>query len=132
GVFDFFQLEWLDNRLDFLHERLPPPFQTCKRQIIIAESSFSHNRCLAGNPSLSVRSKGPEKPHETAAGVRRRTTGRSILLQPTNTLKVNVQLDGPLPLAVDDVVVEPHRSGQETDVFGEVVVHPEPAAANEV
>src|SRR2546422_9623387 len=64
GVFDFFQFERLDNRLDFLHERLPPSFQTCQRQIIIAESSFSHNRCLADNPSLSVRSTEPEKPHE--------------------------------------------------------------------
>src|SRR5438445_7947881 len=51
----------------------------------------------------------------------------------TKTLsKVNVQLDSPLPLAVDDMVVEPHRPGQETDVFGEVVVHPEAAPADVV
>src|SRR5438445_11259659 len=51
----------------------------------------------------------------------------------TKTLsKVNVQLDSPLPLAVDGMVVEPHRPGQETDVFGEVVVHSEAAPTDVV
>src|SRR5437879_13491164 len=103
-------------------------------QSIIAESSYSHNyrkrqygRGRQSYPVLTF----------VAAGVQRRTTGRSTLVDlrilQTSLIqgsKVNVQLDGPLPLAVDDVVVEPHRPGQETDVLSKVVIHPESSTTN--
>src|SRR5439155_15060031 len=57
---------------------------------------------------------------------------RSSLLHKRKPLKIDIQLDGPFPLTIDHVVVEPDRTAQKTDVFREIVVHSEAAASDKV
>src|SRR5205085_2138635 len=46
--------------------------------------------------------------------------------------KVDVELNRPLPLPIDHVIVEPDRAGQKTDVFSKIMVHSEAPTADVV
>src|SRR3989441_175762 len=101
-------------------------------RLIIAESPLPHNRRQHqyGRGQRSYRVSGVNLWNA------RRTASDDRPLRSSscnkNPSKVNVQLKSPLPLAVDDVVVEPDWTGKKINVFREIVIDPESAAPDKV